>query len=167
VTFAGRSQRLLRGIMKFIPTEQIELAVKPVAEEMGVEIVEIEAKVSKNPSLTFFIETESGIDLDTLEAFHRRIDTILDEKDVSCGSAYTLNVSSPGLDRPFKTERDYLRNLQKEVEIKLYAPLKGEKTFEGILVEYNPNFIVIERNGEQIKLTHTQIAKINQAVKFD
>ncbi len=153
--------------MKFISTEQIELAVKSVIEEMGLELVEVQAKVSKNPSLTFFVDKDGGIDLDTLEAFHHKVDPILDEIDVSFGSAYTLNVSSPGIDRPFKTERDYLKNLQKEVEVKLYAPVKGEKSFEGVLVEYDTNFIVIERNGEQIKLTHNQIAKINQAVKID
>ncbi len=153
--------------MKFLSNEQIELAIKAVLEEMNLELVEIEAKISKEPTLTFFIEKEGGIDLDTLEQFHRRVDVILDEIDVSYGSAYTLNVSSPGLDRPFKTERDYLRNLQKEVEVKLYAPIKGEKFFEGTLTEYDKNYIVIQRNGEQIKLTHSQIAKINQAVKFD
>lgn len=154
--------------MKFKSTEEITLAVTPILQSMSLELVEIEAKISKNPNLTFYIEKqEGGIDLDTLEAFHRAIDPILDEADVSYGSAYTLNVSSPGLDRAFKTPRDYERNLEKEVEVKLYAPIKGEKFFEGVLKEYTENYVVIERNGEQIKLNYNQIAKINQAVKFD
>ena len=154
--------------MKFKSTEEITLAVNQVLESMNLELVDVEAKISKNPSLTFFIEKqEGGIDLDTLEAFHRAIDPVLDEADVSFGSAYTLNVSSPGLDRAFKTPRDYERNMGKEVEVKLYAPIKGEKLFEGVLKEYTENYVVIERNGEEVKLNHNQIAKINQAVKFD
>ncbi len=154
--------------MKFKSTEEIALSVNQVLESMNLELVEIDAKISKNPSLTFFVEkSEGGIDLDTLEAFHRAIDPLLDEADISFGSSYTLNVSSPGLDRAFKTPRDYERNMGKEVEVKLYAPIKGEKFFEGVLKEYTENYIVIERNGEEIKLNHSQIAKINQAVKFD
>ena len=154
--------------MKFKTTQEITLVVNQVLESMNLELVDIEAKVSKNPTLTFIVEKcEGGIDLDTLEAFHRAIDPLLDEADVSFGSAYTLNVSSPGLDRAFKNPRDYERNMGKEVEVKLYAPLKGEKFLEGNLIEYTENYIVIQRNGEQIKLNHNQIAKINQAVKFD
>lgn len=154
--------------MKFKSTEEILLSVNPVLQSMNLELVDIETKISKNPSLTFFIEKqEGGIDLDTLEAFHRAADPLLDEADVSYGSAYTLNVSSPGLDRPFKTPRDFQRNMEKEVEVKLYAPQKGEKFFEGILKEYSKNYIVIERNGELIKFNHNQIAKINQAIKFE
>ena len=97
--------------MKFKSTEEITLAVNQVLESMNLELLDVEAKISKNPSITFFIEKqEGGIDLDTLEAFHRAIDPVLDEADVSFGSAYTLNVSSPGLDRAFKTPRDYERN---------------------------------------------------------
>lgn len=110
---------------------------------------------------------EGGIDLDTLEAFHNAIDPLLDDADVSNGAAYTLNVSSPGLDRPFKTPRDFLKNLEKEVEVKLFAPLKGQKFFEGILKEYTENYIILEINGQELKLSHNMIAKINKAIKFD
>ena len=90
--------------MKFKSTQEILNAVSSAVELLGVEIVEVEPKISKNPTLTFYIDKdmEGGIDLDTLEAFHNAIDPLLDDADVSNGAAYTLNVSSPGLDRPFK-----------------------------------------------------------------
>ncbi|MBO4962991.1 MAG: ribosome maturation factor RimP [Clostridia bacterium] len=155
--------------MKFKSTQEILNAVSSAVELLGVEIVEVEPKISKNPTLTFYIDKdmEGGIDLDTLEAFHNAIDPLLDDADVSNGAAYTLNVSSPGLDRPFKTPRDFLKNLEKEVEVKLFAPLKGQKFFEGILKEYTENYIILETNGQELKLTHNMIAKINKAIKFD
>ena len=90
--------------MKFKSTQEILNAVSSAVELLGVEIVEVEPKISKNPTLTFYIDKdmEGGIDLNTLEAFHNAIDPLLDDADVSNGAAYTLNVSSPGLDRAFK-----------------------------------------------------------------
>lgn len=140
--------------------------LQPIADEMGVEIVEVEFKLGKNPTLTVFIETESGVDLDTLEKFHNAIDLPLDDFDPSFGMAYTLNVSSPGVDRAFKTERDFERNLGKDVEIKLYAPIKGEKYLTGQMIAFDKNTVTIISDETQMKIERTQIAKINQEIKF-
>ena len=86
-----------------------------------------------------FIDTETGVDLNTCEAFHRAIDPALDELDPTFGAPYTLNVSSPGLDRPLKTQRDFDKCMGSEVEVKLYAPMKGRKLFEAVLVGYDGN----------------------------
>lgn len=154
--------------MKFLNGKEISKAIEKTASEMNIEIVDIECKISKNPSLTIFCDTEDGIDLNTLETFHRAIEPILDDIDVSFGASYTLNVSSPGLDRPFKTDRDFKKHLGLEVEIKLYAPIKGVKYFEGILIDYDGKNVRIERNdGEEMLFSLTQIAKINEAIKFD
>ena len=131
------------------------------------EELEVEAKVTKNSYITVYIDTEDGVDLDTCEKFHNAIDPVLDELDPSYGAAYTLNVSSPGLDRPLKTDRDFQRRIGKDVEVKLFAPLKGKKYFECKLVDYDGNNVVLEDGEEQIKLPLVRIAKINEAVKFD
>jgi ribosome maturation factor RimP len=91
----------------------------------------------------------------------------IDELDPTYDQPYTLNVSSPGLDRPFKTERDFERNLSKDVELKLYAPLKGKKFLEGKLCAYDENSVTIEIKNEQVKIAKNKIAKINKAIKFD
>ena len=153
--------------MKFKSVEEITAALLPTATSMGIEIVEVEAKVSKNSYITVYIDTENGVDLDTCEKFHNAIDPVLDELDPSYGAAYTLNVSSPGLDRPLKTDRDFQRRIGKDVEVKLFAPLKGKKYFECKLVDYDGNNVVLEDGEEQIKLPLVRIAKINEAVKFD
>ena len=138
-----------------------------IAEPMGIEVVDVEFKMSKNPSLTVFIDTEDGVDLDTCEKYHNAIDVMLDEFDFTYGASYTLNVSSPGLDRPLKTPRDFDRHLGEDMEIRFYAPEKGKKYFEGKLVGYDENNVIIEMDGTEKKIPLTKIAKMNVAVKFD
>lgn len=157
--------------MKVKSVQEITDALLPVAESVGVGIYEIVFKQGKNPSLTVYLDTdaEGGIDLDTCEKFHNAADPVLDELDPTFGQPYTLNVSSPGLDRPFKKDRDYLRNIGKKVEVKLYAPHRGEKFFEAVLVAYDPigGNVTLDKEGETFKLNLTQIVKMSQAIDFD
>ncbi len=152
--------------MQFKPIEEIKAFLEKYAVDMGIEIVDVEFD-KRTQTLTVFIETPEGVDLDTCEKFHNAIMDPIDELDPSYGEAYTLNVSSPGLDRPFKTPRDFERNLGKEVEVKLFAPHKGKKFLEGILSEYDGNCITLKTAEEEIKLSLNKIAKINKAIKFD
>ena len=157
--------------MKVKSVQEIEQALAPVAESVGVEIYEIQFKQGKNPSLTVFLDTDraGGIDLDTCEKFHNAADPVLDELDPTYGQPYTFNVSSPGIDRPFRKTSDFERNLDKKVEVKLYAPRKGEKFFEAVLRGYDPvgGNVTLEKDGETFKLNLTQIVKISQAIDFD
>ena len=156
--------------MKTKSFEELKVLLNGVAEKMNIEIVDVEFKVSKNPSLTVFIDTEDGVDLDTCEKFHNAIDPVLDDFDFTLGAAYTLNVSSPGLDRPLKTARDFEKTLGQDVEVKLFAPVKGKKYFEGTLIAYDDNTFTIlvgGENGEQIKFEKSRVAKVNVAIKFD
>lgn len=153
--------------MKTKSLEELRSLLESIAEPMNIEIVDVVFKMSKNPSLTVFIDTEDGIDLNTCEKYHNAIDAALDEFDFTLGASYTLNVSSPGLDRPLKTARDFERHLGEDVEIRFYAPEKGKKLFEGTLVGYDQNNVVVLMDGEEKKITLSKIAKINVAVKFD
>lgn len=153
--------------MKIKPIEEIQSALQPIAEEMSIEIVEVEFKQGKDPALTVYIDTETGVDLNTCEAFHRAIDPVLDEVDPTFGLPYTLNVSSPGLDRPFKTARDFNKAMGDKVEIKLYAPMQGKKIFEATLVGYDGNCIEVQTAKETLKLELSKIAKICRAIDFD
>ena len=152
--------------MKFKPTEEIVNFLTPFADGMGVEIVEVETKAAKNAYMTVFLDKEGGIDLDTLEKFHNLINDPLDLFD-PYPLPYTLNVSSPGVDRPLKTERDFMRKMGKDVEVKLYASRKGKKLFEGELIGYDGKTVTIKIKKEEIKFELTEIAKISEAVKFD
>jgi ribosome maturation factor RimP len=152
--------------MKIKPIEELKAFLEKYAQPMGIEIVDIEFDEKVN-ALTIFIETEAGVDLDTCEKFHNVIMEPIDEFDPTFNEPYVLNVSSPGLDRPFKTERDFERNVGKEVEMKLFAPLKGKKFIEGFLVAYDENSVTIKTNKEELKIARNKIAKINKAIKFD
>lgn len=152
--------------MKFESVEKISQMLEEIASPMGIEIVEVECN-DKAATLTVYIETAAGVDLDTCEKFHNAISDPLDELDPSAGEPYTLNVSSPGLDRPFRTQRDFERNLEKEVELKLYAPLKGKKFLQGFLTAFDENTVTIALGKEELKIPRNKIAKINKAIKFD
>ena len=152
--------------MKFKPVEEITEMLAQIADPMGIEIVEVECN-EKSGALTVFIETEEGVDLDTCEKFHNAIFEPIDVLDPSFGEPYTLNVSSPGLDRPFKTARDFERNLDKEIGLNLYAPLKGKKFLQGFLRAFDENTVTVELAKEEVKIPRNKIAKINKAIKFD
>lgn len=152
--------------MNIKPLSELKTFLEGYATPMGIEIVDIEFS-DKDKTLTVFIETENGIDLDTCEAFHNAIMEPIDEFDPTYDVPYTLNVSSPGLDRPFKTQRDFERNVGKEVEVKLYAPVKGKKFLEGELVSFDENAVEIKTSKETIKIQRNRIAKINKAIKFE
>lgn len=153
--------------MKTKPIAEIEAALLPIATQLDIEIVEIEFKQGKEPALTVYIDTETGVDLNTCEKFHRAIDPVLDEVDPTFGAPYTLNVSSPGLDRPLKTDRDYQKCMEQKVEVKLFAPMKGKKFFEAILKAHDENCVYLEDNGEALKLEKAKIAKICRAIDFE
>ena len=127
--------------MKVKTIEEIQSAIQPTADEMSIEIVEVEFKQGKEPTLTVYIDVEGGVDLDTCEKFHRAIDPILDEVDPTFGAPYTLNVSSPGLDRPLKTDRDYEKAVGKLMEVKLFAPMQGKKFFEATLKGHDETWL--------------------------
>lgn len=152
--------------MKIKTIEEIQNALMPLAEEMGIEIVEVEFKQGREPALTVYIDIEGGVDLETCEKFHRAIDPVLDEVDPTFGAPYTLNVSSPGLDRPLKTDRDFQKCIGKLVEIKLFAPMQGKKLFEAILKGHDENCVYLEEKTGELKIEKSKIAKICQAIDF-
>ena len=153
--------------MKIKTIEEIQNALQPTADAMGIEIVEVEFKQGKEPTLTVYIDIEGGVDLNTCESFHRAIDPILDEVDPTLGVPYTLNVSSPGLDRPLKTDRDYQKCIGQKVEVKLFAPLKGKKLFELVLNGHDETCVYLQDKDGELKLEKAKIAKICRAIEFD
>lgn len=144
----------------------ISESIKPLIENKGLEFVDIAFDSSK-AILTVYVDTfEQNIDLDTLEQVSIAIDPVLDEI-ITDSAPYTLNVSSPGLDRPIKSDRDYERNTGREVELKLYAPLKGRKKYDGILRGTSGNCAVIELpDGQIVNIEKNRIALMTKLIKF-
>ena len=133
--------------------------MRPIAEEVGVELVEAEWK-GRTRTLTLYIDRPGGVDLVTCEAFHHAVDGPLDELDPTFGEAYSLNCSSPGLDRPFKKARDFERHLGEKIEVHLYAPFEGAKYHEGTLCAFEENTVVLEANGRELRIPFEKCAKV-------
>ncbi len=154
--------------MKVKSNAQIMEVCNKIASEVGVTVFDVEFKQGKNPSLTIYIEKEGGMDLDTCEIFHRAIDQPLDQLDPTFGQPYTLNVSSPGADRPFKADKDFNDHLGKRVEVKLYASIRGKKFYDGILTSYDGKSITLkvdEKTTFTIELN--SIVKVNEYIDFE
>ena len=141
--------------------------IVPIINQMGYEVLEVEyAKKQDGMNLSFIIDSPNGILIDDCEKVHKTIDPILDEINVSDDKSYILNVCSPGIDRPIKNYRDFLRNKDKEVQVSLFAKLNGQKTIEGLLVDYTDEDITLSQNGELIKIEKSKIGQIVPKITF-
>lgn len=140
--------------------------VQPIAESMGLTVLEVEyAKKFYGMNLTVVIDKEGGVTIDDCEALHRAIDAPLDELD-PIETAYTLNVSSPGLDRPLKLDWDYKRNLGKKIKVKLYKPLDGKKVFEGVLAAYDADTFTLDTGKTQLTFVKKETAQVLPVIEF-
>lgn len=151
--------------MKDSKKEDLINFLTPYAEKVGVTIEDIEMVTGRGAHLTIFIDKEGGVDLNTCEQFHNEINEPLDTLDPISGP-YTLNVSSLGIDRPFKKEKDFLKRIDKLCEIKLYGSIDGLKNFEAVLKEYQKDYIVVEYKQKLMTIPLDKIARINEAVIF-
>lgn len=154
--------------------EKAELLLTPVIEQLGpFEVVDVEyVKEGSSWYLRVYADKEGGIAIDDCELISRAIDPILDEKDL-IPDAYILEVSSPGLTRALRKERDYQRNLDKPVEVHLYKPVEmGKdkvKIFIGDLKAYDEEKIMLdigEEKPEEIEIKRSNISVIKQYVVF-
>lgn len=145
-------------------TEQMIL---PILERMQFELVDVEyVKEGGTWYLRAYIDKEGGITVNDCEAVAREMNELLDAEDF-ISESYIFEVSSPGLGRPLKKEKDYIRNMGKEVEIRTYRAINRSKEFYGILKEYDKDSVTIVDENEEIQtFQKSEIALIRQAVRF-
>ncbi len=154
--------------MKVKSVAEIADFLNKIALPLGIEVVEVEFKQGKNPTMTVFINKEGGVDLDACELLHRAIDAPLDEFDPTFGQAYTLNVSSLGIDRPFKTEKDFLSHIGERVEVKLYASIRGKKFYDGILTAYDGKTATLKVDEKTtFTIEMKNVVKMNEYIDFE
>lgn len=147
-----------------LKTEQL---LMPIMEEYNFELVDVEyVKEVGNWYLRAYIDKEGGITVDDCEIVSRRMSDLLDEHDY-IPDAYIFEVSSPGLGRQLKKDKDFTRSLGEEVEIKLYKAINKQKEFNGFLKDFNKEQLVIElENGETMEIERSNIAIVKLAVHF-
>lgn len=150
-------------------SEKIEEFILPIIDGLDkqIEIVNVEfAKKYNGDNLTVFIDKPGGVTIEDCELVHNAIDEPLDTLDPTEGKPYTLNVSSPGIDRPIVTDKDFKRNIGSELEVNLYEPINKKKTFVGVLVAFNAESIILEINGENLEIERKKISKATKYINF-
>ncbi|MEE1009404.1 MAG: ribosome maturation factor RimP [Agathobacter sp.] len=145
-------------------TEEI---IQPIIDRMNFELVDVEyVKEGGTWYLRAYIDKEGGITVNDCEDVAREMNVLLDELDYIPDS-YIFEVSSPGLGRPLKKEKDYIRNMDKKVEIRTYRAIDRCKEFYGILKAYDKDSVTIEDDNEETKVfQRSDIALIRQAIDF-
>lgn len=149
-------------------TEIVDSLVRGKIAEMGYELDEVEyVKEYGNMVLTLYIDSENGVTIDDCEKVSRAIDPILDEND-PIEEAYYLSVSSIGIDRPLKKDKDFERNMGKKLQVKLYAPINKKKELLGVLTEYDGESftISVEKTGE-VTIKRKDAALIRPWIDFE
>jgi len=145
-------------------TETVEKLALPIVEELGLEIVDIEyVKEGKNWFLRVFIDKDTGVDIEECGIVSERLSERLDELD-PIPHNYYLEVSSPGAERPLKKPQDFERAIGKNVHIKTYEPIDGEKFFEGILKDFDGEQVTVEYKVKtRVKTSVLPLKKIASA----
>ena len=152
-------------------TKDVENTVReillPIADKTEAELVDVEfIKEGPNRYLSVFVDKAGGITIDDCEVISRALEKVLDERDI-IEEAYILEVSSPGIDRPLKTEADFIKYAGETVDIKLYKALDGKKDFQGKLAGLLDGKVVItdEETGE-MSFPRGDVASVRLSVIF-
>ena len=146
---------------------QTEEWILPILEKYNFELVDVEyVKEGSNWYLRAYIDKEGGITVNDCETVAREMNEILDREDY-IEDSYIFEVSSPGLGRPLKKEKDYVRSMGKELEIRTYRSINGSKEFYGILTGYDDkNVTIVTEEDEKLTFAKTDIALIRLAFDF-
>ena len=144
-----------------------EELITPILDRMNFELVDVEyVKEGGTWYLRAYIDKEGGITVNDCEAVAREMNEILDREDF-VEDSYVFEVRSPGLGRPLKKEKDYIRSMGKEVEIRTYRAINREKEFYGILSAYDENTVTIKtEDGTEMTFEKSDIALIRLAFDF-
>lgn len=147
--------------------KKTEELILPLIEANGFELVDIEyVKEGADWYLRVYIDKEGGITVNDCELISRAFNEVLDREDY-IDDAYIFEVSSPGLLRPLKKDKDYERNLGNLLEIKLFAPLDGVKEFEAELKSYDKESATFVMDDEkEVTIKRSEISLIRPSIEF-
>jgi len=141
--------------------KRIAEMISPTVEALGLELWGIEhMSQGKYSTLRIFIESEEGVTLDDCEKVSRQVSAILDVEDPIAGE-YTLEVSSPGLDRPLFTIDQFENYSGSEVSIRLSNGVNGRRKFKGLITEVSGDTVCVDVDGENFALPHSDIERAN------
>lgn len=146
--------------------QKAEELLLPIVEANGFELVDVEyVKEAGSWYLRGYVDKEGGITVNDCEIVSRAFSDRLDEEDF-IEDSYIMEISSPGLDRPLKKEKDFIRSMGKEVEIRTYRPIDKQKEFYGVLAAYDNSSVTIHEEDRDRTFDRKDIALIRLAIRF-
>lgn len=140
---------------------EVEKIVEELLENTDLELVAVDYVKERDWYLRVFIDKEGGVDLDDCQDLSRKLEELLDAQDI-IKTSYILEVSSPGLDRELKKPRDFQREMGKDIDVSLFAPLDGKKVVTGPLSAYDGETI----NVGDMAIPMDKVAKVNLHIDF-
>ena len=152
---------------KEIYEQKTESFIQPIVDKYHFELVDVEyVKEGSDWYLRAYIDKEGGIAVDDCEVISRKLSDWLDKEDF-IDDSYILEVSSPGLGRPLKKEKDYVRSMGREVEVRLYKAIDRQKEFTGTLSAYDDKTVTLTmEDGSEAVFEKADIALIRLALDF-
>lgn len=145
--------------------EFVSGVVESIIESTELELVDVEYVHEREWYLRVFLDKEGGIDLDDCQMVSEQLSQVLDEKD-PIKENYLLEVSSPGLDRVLKKDKDFVRYHGRDVDIQLFKPIDGKKQYTGVLQGFSEEAITIQVQEETISIERAAIAQIRLHLDF-
>lgn len=140
--------------------------VLPICRQLNLQLVDTEfTKEGSDYALTVFIDKDGGVGVDDCQAVSDALNPVLDEQDY-ISESYTLYVSSPGLGRKLRRPHDFEWAVGKEIEIRTYQPIDGNKEFRGILKDWDKDQVVIEADEKDETVPRKNISLIRTAFDF-
>jgi ribosome maturation factor RimP len=147
-------------------TEIVEELVTPILDEQQLELVDIEyKKEGNNWFLRVFIDKDGGIDIDDCGSVSEQLSKRLDAVD-PIPTAYFLEVSSPGIERPLKKEKDLYWAVGKRINVTTKEPIEGAKDFEGSLIDFDGQWLIIKEEKKNVKVPFALVATARLAIVF-
>lgn len=144
-----------------------EALLLPIMEANQFELVDVEyVKEGSSWYLRAYIDKEGGISIDDCELVSRALSDLLDQEDF-IEEAYILEVSSPGLLRPIKKDKDFQRNVGKEIEVHLFKMMDKKKELIGILTAFDADTLTLQTEEKEIRLNRKEAALIRPYIEFD
>jgi len=147
-------------------TQSVIELIEPGLLAKGLELVDVEfKKEGKNWVLRVFIDKEGGVTLEDCQKISSLIGDLIEVEEV-IEPAYTMEVSSPGLNRVLKKEKDFIRFSGKKIGVQCHAPLNGRKKFTGILKDFKNQSIHLEVDGQLQIIPINRVAKVNLVIEI-
>jgi len=148
-------------------TTQVSDLVGPILDGLGYELVDVEYVTSSGRwVLRLTIDNEPGVTLDDCARVSREIGDLIDVKEI-INHEYVLEVSSPGLNRPLKKEKDFIQAIGKKIKVKTKTPVEGRRNYTAYLNRFEDGFLFLEMDGTVVSLPLRKVDKANILYEFE